>query len=135
MAIQDTIMKGFRNLHVSLYRMSGGKMGGSIYGSPLLLLTVVGRKSGKEYTMPLAYVVHNGEYLITASAAGADKDPSWLMNLEAKPQAKVELDGKTFMVKPIVTSGAERDQLYELFKKQGANFAEYETKTTRKIPV
>jgi F420H(2)-dependent quinone reductase len=135
MAIQDIIMKGFRNFHVFLYHISGGKIAGSIMGSPLLLLTVVGRKSGQAHTIPLVYVRHNDEYLITASAGGADTDPKWLLNLESKPEAKIEIEGKTFTVKPVVTSGAERDELYELFKKQGANFVEYEQKTTRKIPV
>lgn len=132
----DSLMRGFRNLHVFMYHSSGGKMGGSINGSPLLLLTVTGRKSGKAYTMPLAYVLHDGEYLITASAAGADKNPTWLANLESKPEAKIEVRGKTFPVKAtIVAAGEERDRLYELFKAQGNNFVEYEKKTTRKIPV
>ena len=129
----NQLMKGFRNLHVWMYRTSGGKWGGSVNGSPVLLLTVVGRKSGQAYTLPLAYVLH--EYLITASAGGADKNPVWLSNLENMSEAKIEVSGKTYTVKPTVTTGAERDQLYELFKAQGSNFGEYEHKTTRKIPV
>lgn len=131
----STLMKSFRNLQVFLYRSSGGKIGGSINGSPLLLLTVTGRKSGKEHTLPLAYVLHNGEYLITASAAGADKNPTWLSNLESKLEAKIEVNGKTYNVRANITAGEERDRLYELFKAQGNNFAEYEKRTTRRIPV
>ncbi|MFN8371992.1 MAG: nitroreductase/quinone reductase family protein [Anaerolineae bacterium] len=133
--IGNSMMKAFRNLHVFLYHISSGKVGGSILGSPLLLLTVTGRKSGRSYTMPLAYVEHNGEYLISASAAGADKNPIWFANLESNPHAKIEMKGKTYNVNAVVATGAERDQLYELFKAQGSNFAEYEKKTTRKIPV
>ncbi|MEO8611699.1 MAG: nitroreductase/quinone reductase family protein [Chloroflexota bacterium] len=131
----DTIMKGFRNLHVRVYHSSGGKWGGSINGSPLLLLTVVGHKSGKVYTIPLAYVRDGSDYLITASANGADKNPIWLSNLENMPDAKIEVSGKTLTVKPTLITGVERDQLYELFKAQGSNFGAYEKKTTRKIPV
>jgi deazaflavin-dependent oxidoreductase (nitroreductase family) len=131
----DQIMKGFRNLHVWMYRTSGGKRGGSVQGSPLLLLTVVGRKSGQAYTLPLAYVRDGDDYLITASAGGADKNPAWLANLENMPEAKIEVSGKTYTVKPTVITGELRDQLYELFKAQGSNFGEYEHKTTRKIPV
>ena len=132
---RSTLFKSFRNLHVFFYHASGGKFGGSINGSPLLLLTVIGRKSGQAHTMPLAYVRKDGEYLITASAAGADKNPVWLSNLESKPEAKIEVNGKTYNVKATITTGEERDRLYELFKAQGSNFAEYEKKTTRKIPV
>src|SRR5262245_17066745 len=117
------MMKNFRNFHVWMYRTSGGKRGGSIQGSPLLLLTVIGRKTGKSYTMPLAYVLHNGDYLITATAGGADKNPAWLANLESMSEAKIEVSDKTYTVKPTVVTGEERDRLYELFKAQGQNFA------------
>jgi deazaflavin-dependent oxidoreductase (nitroreductase family) len=134
-SIGNTLMKGFRNLHVFFYHISGGKVGGSIAGSPLLLVTMTGRKSGKAHTIPLAYVKHNGDYLITASAAGAPKDPIWLSNLRSNPSAKIEVSGQTYPVTATITTGDERDQLYELFKKQGQNFVDYEKKTTRKIPV
>jgi deazaflavin-dependent oxidoreductase (nitroreductase family) len=132
---RDTLMKSFRKLHTTLYHASGGKIGGSINGSPLLLLTVTGRKSGQAYIIPLAYVLHNGEYLISASAAGADKNPSWFSNLASKPAAKIEVNGKTYDVTATIATGEERDRLYELFKAQGSNFVEYEKKTTRIIPV
>ncbi len=132
---RSSLRSSFRGLHVFLYHISSGKIGGSINGSPLLLLTVTGRKSGQAHTIPLAYVRHNGEYLISASAAGADKNPIWLSNLKSKPEATINVNGKTYHVKATITTGEERDRLYELFKAQGSNFAEYERKTTRKIPV
>ncbi len=132
----DNLMKGFRNLQVAMYRRSGGKMGGSINGSPLLLLTVTGRKSGKHYIIPLAYIQQGGDYLITASAAGAEKNPAWLANLENMSEANIQVGDKTYRVKPtVIATGPERDQLYALFVAQGSNFAKYETKTARKIPV
>jgi deazaflavin-dependent oxidoreductase (nitroreductase family) len=133
--LSNRIAKAFRNLHVFLYHTSGGKIGGSINGSPLLLLTVTGRKSGREYTIPLAYVRHDGDYLITASAAGAERDPVWLTNLEKTPAARIEVDGQLYKVQATTTTGEERDRLYALFKAQGSNFADYEQKTRRTIPV
>jgi deazaflavin-dependent oxidoreductase (nitroreductase family) len=132
---RSRLMKSIRKLQVFLYRVSGGKIGGSLNGSPLLLLTVSGRKSGRAYTIPLAFVLHKGEYLISASAAGADKHPVWLSNLEARPEATIEVNGKTYHVTAMITTGEERDRLYDLFKAQGSNFAAYEKKTTRTIPV
>jgi deazaflavin-dependent oxidoreductase (nitroreductase family) len=130
-----TLMKSLRNLQVFMYRLSRGKIGGSINGSPLLLLTVHGRKSGTPYTIPLAYIHHQGEYLISASAAGADKDPVWLSNLKSRPETRIEVSGKIYPVKATITTGEERDRLYELFKMQGSNFVAYEKKTSRRIPV
>lgn len=129
------LMKSLRKLQVWMYHISSGKIGGSINGSPLLLLTVTGHKSGTPHTIPLAYVKHNGEYLISASAAGADKHPVWFTNLQSKLDATIEVSGKVYPVKATVATGAERDQLYNLFKAQGDNFAAYEQKTARKIPV
>lgn len=118
-----------------MYRASGGKFGGSVQGSPLLLLTVTGRKSGREYTYPLAYVVREGEYLITASAAGSEKNPEWLANLRRNPHARILVKDQTYDVTATITTGAERDKLYELFKAQGENFRRYEQQTKREIPV
>ncbi len=133
--IGSALMKSFRNLQIFLYRISGGKIAGSINGSPLLLLTVTGRKSGRAYTVPVAYVRDKDEYLVSASAAGRDRNPVWFSNLESNPQAKIEVMGKTYRVTAVITTGEERDRLYELFKAQGSNFVAYEKKTTRKIPV
>ena len=104
-------------------------------GNPLLLLTTTGRKTGLPRTTPLMYVHKDNEYLIAASAGGADQNPTWLSNLNNKPEATIEVNGKPIKVKAIITSGDERDQLYENFKALGSNFVEYEKKTTRKIPV
>jgi deazaflavin-dependent oxidoreductase (nitroreductase family) len=134
-AFRSSLMKSLRRLQVWMYHISSGKIGGSINGSPLLLLTVTGRKSGTPHTIPLAYVKHNGEYLISASAAGADKNPVWFTNLQNKLEARIEVSGRVYPVKATIATGAERDQLYDLFKAQGDNFVAYEKKTTRKIPV
>ena len=75
------------------------------------------------------------DYLIAASTGGADKNPAWFANLEGKPNAKIEVDGKTMSVKVVIAKGDERTELYEKFKSAGSNFVGYEQKTTRKIPV
>jgi deazaflavin-dependent oxidoreductase (nitroreductase family) len=132
---QKQMFKIITGIHVFLYRTSGGKIWGSMNGSPILMLTTTGRKTGKSRTTPVMYVHKDNEYLITASAAGADKNPAWYSNLQGKPEATIELNGKTIKVKAVVTSGDERDKLYENFKAMGDNFIQYEKKTTRKIPV
>jgi len=128
-------MKYMMKLAVFLYRVSGGKIGGSVNGFPVLLLTTTGRKSGKTHTNPVAYIQQGDEYLISASYAGQPKNPAWFLNLEKTPDAKIELSGKSMNVHAEIASSDERTQLYELFKAKGSNFVEYEKKTTRKIPV
>jgi deazaflavin-dependent oxidoreductase (nitroreductase family) len=134
-AIQNQMVKFFTGLHVFLYRTSGGKIWGSKNSNPVVSINTTGRKTGKLRTIPMMYVHKDNEYLITASAGGADQNPVWLSNLNSKPEANIEMDGKKIKVKAIITSGDERDKLYENFKALGKNFIEYEKKTTRKIPV
>jgi F420H(2)-dependent quinone reductase len=133
--LQNRLFRAFTNFHVFLYRTSGGKVWNTIAGSPVLLLTTIGRKTGLARTTPVVYVRSGNEHLIAASAGGADTDPTWYNNLASKLDAKIEVGDKTFNVKAIITTGEERDRLYELFKAQSKNFVEYEQKTTRKIPV
>jgi len=133
--LQNQIFKIFTGLHVFLYHTSGGKIWGSMNGNPVLLLTTIGRKTGKPRTTPVMYVHKDNEYLIAATAGGSDQNPAWLSNLNSKPEVTIEMDGKKIKVKAVITSGDERDKLYENFKALGSNFVEYEKKTTRKIPV
>jgi hypothetical protein len=84
-AFGNAMMRRPLDLHVFLYRSSRGKVGGEIAGGTLLLLTVVGRKSGRSQTIPLAYVVDGGDYVVAASAAGAARDPAWYLNLTSAP--------------------------------------------------
>ena len=134
-AFQNQIVKMFTGLHVFLYHTSGGKIWGKMGSNPVLLLTTTGRKTGKQRTTPVVFTRKNDEYLIAASAGGSNQNPTWLSNLNTKPEATIEIDGKQIKVKALITSGDERDQLYELFKAMGPGFIEYEKKTTRKIPV
>ncbi len=134
-SLGNTIFKAVTGIHVFLYRKSGGKIWGRMVGLPILLLTTTGRKTGLERTNPVVYVRDGNDYLLSASAGGADKNPAWFANLESKPDAKIEVDGKTIPVKVVITTGDERTGLYEQFKSASNNFVEYEKKTTRKIPV
>ena len=105
-------------------------------GGDVLLLTTIGRKSGKKHTTPVMYLQDNDDYLISASAAGAPKNPSWYWNA-AKGTAPVEIQvgSQTMTVDVTDLQGEERDKSYDKFKQAMASFAGYEEKTTRTIPV
>ena len=117
------------------FRANKGKVGGPFEGAPLLLLTTTGAKSGQQRTTPLVYMPDGDRKIIFASKAGAPTNPDWYHNLVAHPQVTVEVGTETLNVTAVVITGEERDRLYAKQAAINPGFAEYETKTTRKIPV
>ncbi len=118
------------------FRANGGKVGGPFEGGTLLLLTTKGAKSGKERVSPLAYTPDGDRFIIIASKAGAPTNPDWYHNLLAHPSATIEVGTEKFAVKPtVVLEEPERSQLYAKMVEKMPGFADYERKTTRKIPV
>jgi len=114
------------------FHANEGKVNGS---NSLLLLTTTGARSGKQRVNPLAYTTDGERLVIIASKGGTPTNPDWYHNIVAHPDVTVEVGTETFEARATVVEGAERDELYA---KQAAimpNFAEYQAKTTRKIPV
>jgi deazaflavin-dependent oxidoreductase (nitroreductase family) len=102
---------------------------------PLLLLTTTGAKSGRAITKPLAYTRDGDRIIVIASFAGAPKSPPWYFNLVANPVATVEVGSERFQVRAAVTSGEERQRLYDQQAALMPVFNDYQKKTTRQIPV
>src|SRR6266576_5014849 len=106
---------GFRILggvHRRVYRLSGGRFGGKIGGLPVLLLTTIGRKSGRPRTQPLAYTRTGGGYAVIASKGGAAQHPLWYLNLRANPLAEVTVGRDTHEVRARDAEGEERERLW-----------------------
>jgi F420H(2)-dependent quinone reductase len=127
--------KTFMRILVWLYRRTGGRVGGSMFGMPVLLLTTTGRRSGKPWTNPLGYQRDGDGYVIVASNGGADKHPGWWLNLRKTPEATIQLGREVVPVTATRVSGPERERLLGLMLAVYKGYATYETKTTRKIPV
>lgn len=125
----------FNQTIIDEFRSNGGKVGGPFEGAPMLLLTTTGAKSGQRRTTPLVYLGDDDRLLIFASKGGGPTNPDWYHNLLARPEASVEVGSETFNVTAAVVTGAERDRLYAKQAQLRPAFGEYETKTTRKIPV
>jgi deazaflavin-dependent oxidoreductase (nitroreductase family) len=117
------------------FRASGGKMGGQFAGAPLLLLTSTGAKTGRERTTPVMYLADGDRLAVFATKAGAPTNPDWYHNLLGHSRATVEVGAETFEVDAEVASREERDRLYAIQAERYPGFAEYETMTTRVIPV
>lgn len=122
------------NSHIFLYRLTGGVIGGKWGNRPLLLLKNVGRKSGKEYTTPLQYLPDGGRFLLAASNGGSDRHPQWYLNLLANPQTTVQIGRTIIPVMARPADAEERPRVWGLFTNY-SNFAAYERKTSREIPV
>ncbi|HEY5684642.1 MAG TPA: nitroreductase/quinone reductase family protein [Acidimicrobiia bacterium] len=98
-------------VHRSMYRWSGGRMGGDVRGVPVLLLTTTGRKSGEKRTVPLVYDTRNGSYLVASSNAG-HWEPAWLLNLRDDPNVIVEVGSNRFEATAEIFDGERGRELW-----------------------
>lgn len=122
-------------VHTGLLRMSSWKFANKAANLPILLITTIGRQSGKLYTNPVVYLKEGEDYLVSASAGGMDWHPDWYLNLVKRPEAKIEIGEMIFEVTAIVVEGEERNRLYGKFIAASSNFIKYEKNTSRVIPV
>ena len=127
------IVRAFTGLHVLLYRQSGGVAQAPRY--PTLLLTTLGRKSGKPRTVPLVYVTDGDCFIIAAAYSGSDQHPAWWLNLQHDPNAVVEVRRKKVKVRAEVAEPQQREVLWQRLVAMYPPFTEYQTRTSRQIPV
>jgi deazaflavin-dependent oxidoreductase (nitroreductase family) len=125
----------FNKKVIDEFRANGGKVGKPFEGSPMILVTHKGAKSGVERTTPLVYTRDGDRYVIIASKAGAPSHPAWYHNLVANPDVTVEVGTDKFPARATVVTGEERQRLYDEQAALMPNFKEYQEKTAREIPV
>jgi len=125
------IFKFILSLHVALYRLTGGRLG----GKNIILLTTIGKKSGQPRTRPVFHLKEGTSYLVFASAGGNPKNPAWYVNLAANPKVTVEDHGRSFAGVASTVEGTERTRIWNILLTKAPNFGAYEKKTTRVIPV
>ena len=117
------------------YAESGGSDAADMKGMPIILLTTVGAKTGKLRKTPLMRVEHDGQYAVVASLGGAPKNPVWYYNLTANPHVELQ-DGpvkKDYQAREV--HGEEYATWFERAVAVWPDYAEYQTKTTRKMPI
>jgi deazaflavin-dependent oxidoreductase (nitroreductase family) len=134
-------MSDWNSKIINEFRANGGRDVGH-FGNHLLLLNTRGAKTGRAYTTPLAFHMDGDRFVIIASMGGAPKHPAWYHNLLANPEVAIEVGTdhgiETLRVHATpITSGGERDRLYEQQAQIMPGFREYEvrTKGIRTIPV
>jgi len=128
-------MSDFNQTIIDEFRANGGKVGGYFAGANMLLLHTTGAKSGQPRTNPVVYVTDGDRLVIIASKSGADSNPDWYYNLLANPTVTVEVGDEQFQARATaVTEEPERSRLYAKMVAHQPGFADYEQKTSRKIP-
>ena len=133
----DLALKTMNALHRVMLKASFGKLGYSAMNMPVLELTTKGRKSGQMRSVMLTSPYQEGDVLaIVASRGGDDTHPAWFLNLRDDPAVEVSLQGgpKRTMVATIADAD-ERARLWPLITKDHKNYAGYQSKTDREIPV
>ncbi len=117
------------------YMASGGTAGTELNGRPVILLTTIGAKTGNIRKTPLMRVEHNGEYAVVASLGGAPKNPVWYYNVKKNPRVELQ-DGTTsgdYTAREVF--GEEKAQWWQRAVAAFPDYADYQTKTDREIPV
>ncbi|MET7773905.1 nitroreductase family deazaflavin-dependent oxidoreductase [Nocardia sp. NPDC005366] len=118
-----------------IYEGSGGTEGTVLQGKPIVLLTTRGAKSGKLRKTPLMRVEHDGEYAVVASLGGSPKNPVWYYNIKADPHVELRDGTVTEDYTAREVSGDEKALWWERAVEAWPAYADYQTKTTREIPV
>lgn len=134
--VSDTEALGdFNRGVVEEFRANAGKVGGPFQGGTLLILHTTGAKSGAPRLSPLAYLDVDGQLLIVGSYAGAPKDPAWVHNLRANPRAHIEIGTDAYDVTARELPRDERDEVFRKVTAVAPFFGEYQSKTSRVIPL
>jgi deazaflavin-dependent oxidoreductase (nitroreductase family) len=133
----DLQLKAMNAIHRTLMKLSGGKLGWNAMNMPVIELTTVGRKSGQPRTVMLTSPLQEGSTIVVvASRGGDDTHPAWFLNLRDDPQVEVAMkgEGKRRMHARVATP-EERARLWPLVTADHKNYAGYQTKTAREIPL
>jgi deazaflavin-dependent oxidoreductase (nitroreductase family) len=133
--MKDLLIKWFMAINTLFLRLSRGRIGSKLGTQTVLILHTVGRKSGQERTIPIAYFDYEGQYLIVASNWGKDKNADWYLNLKKNPHAKLEINGQIISVVAREAEGEEYTRLWKFATERHPPYLKYQQMTTRHIPI
>jgi F420H(2)-dependent quinone reductase len=121
--------------NVIVYRRSNGRLGGKMEDLPVLILHTVGRKSGKVRQSPLLHIRDGEDYVVVGSRGGSDAPPAWWLNLQAMPEATVEIKGSRRQVFAREATAAERAAYWPQLTAGYPFYDDYQERTARELPV
>ncbi len=134
--IPGRLLRAVNRPMMAIYRLLRGR-GIRMVGQPLLILTTTGAKSGRQHSVPLIWFADGEDrWLIVASRGGAAQHPAWYVNMAKHPdQIWIQVGGRRVRVQAESLRGAERTAAWQRITATAGNYAEYQTKTDREIPV
>jgi deazaflavin-dependent oxidoreductase (nitroreductase family) len=122
-------------LNAWLYRRTGGRLGNSVKGAPVLLLDHVGRKTGTLRTAPVLYLEDGSDLVVVGSRGGSQAMPAWVLNLTANPATTVQVGSQRRAVIARQATEEERERLWPRLVKMYPDYEAYQRRTERQIPV
>jgi deazaflavin-dependent oxidoreductase (nitroreductase family) len=135
-SVKDLIARAGNVVHRAVVTASKGRIGGTGFGMPVVVLTTTGRKSGKQRTTMLTTPVHDeNRVVLVASYGGDDRHPAWFLNLRDNPDVELTLKGQSRAMKARVASAEEKAELWPEVTKAYKGYAQYQTRTDRDIPL
>jgi len=133
--LHRAFLRAFSSIHTHLYELSGGTIGARVRAAPVLVLTTRGRRSGKLRTTPLLYLTDGERLVVVASNGGAPRNPGWFFNLEAHPDAVVQVRREHRRVQARRATAEERDRYWRQLVAIYPAYESYRAKTSREIPL
>jgi deazaflavin-dependent oxidoreductase (nitroreductase family) len=118
-----------------IYRLSNGKLASTMRGSPVIILSTKGRKSGVVRHVPVVPLIEGDAMYVIASLGGAPNHPGWYHNLKANPDVEVQSGADRYKARAIVLPEPERTEIWQHVTAKMPGFADYQKKTSRVIPV
>lgn len=125
----------YNRLTTEEFRANHGQVTGNFEGRPLLLLTTIGAKTGREHVTPLIYADYGDRLIVCAAAGGQPNHPAWYHNIVANPTVRVEVGDEAFRVEAVVTGGEDRAAIFAERCANSPAFNEYQQKAGREIPI
>lgn len=121
--------------HVEVYEETDGETGYWWNGAPTLILTTTGRKSGAKRKAPLIYGTDGDDFILVASVGGMPNHPAWYLNLQANPEAHIQVKGEHHDVVARTANDDEKPRLWKLMNEVWPNYDTYQERTDRVIQV
>jgi deazaflavin-dependent oxidoreductase (nitroreductase family) len=133
--MQKLLFKLLPAMHVFIYRLTRGALGGKVWGMDVLLLTTTGRRSGKDRTTPLSFLSDDGAYVVVGSNGGRASDPAWVRNIQNNPRVTLQVKGDRFPASAVFAGPSDRARLWARVIEIAPPYADYAKATTREIPL
>ena len=128
-------LKIFMRVNTFLIQVSKGKLGTKLGTQTILVIHYIGRKTGKNYQVPIAYFETDNGYFVIASNWGKEQNAAWYYNLKHQPNVMIEVEGKTLGVLAREVEGDEYEKLWAIAVSRHPDYLHYKEMTARHIPI